>query len=89
MFFYKDYQLVAFRQPHPVGNFHDLLLHERPPSLGGKSLKYRAWLTIINRSNYTYHFLLSDISIIKEIKGYVKNQPYVLFVRWLVFLFLV
>ena len=42
-----------------VGNFHDLLLHERPPSLGGKSLKYRARLTIINRSNYTYHFLSS------------------------------
>ena len=31
----------------------------------------------------------TDISIIKEIKGDVKNQPYVLFVRWLVFLFLV
>ena len=49
---------VAFRRPHPVGNFHDLLLHERTPSLGGKSLKYQARLTIITRSNYTYHFLL-------------------------------
>ena len=32
---------------------------ERPPSLGGKSLKYRSRVTIITRSNYSYHFLLS------------------------------
>ena len=32
---------------------------ERPPSLGGKSLKYRSRMTIINRSTHSYHFLLS------------------------------
>ena len=43
---------VAFPRPHPVGT---LLFVIRPPSLGSKSLKYRARVTIINRSNY--HFL--------------------------------
>ena len=47
---------VVFRRPHPMGS---LLFVIRLPSLGGKSLKYRARMTIINRSNYSYHFLLS------------------------------
>ena len=41
---------VAFRRPRPMGS---LLFVIRPPSLGGKSLKYRARMTIINRSNYS------------------------------------
>ena len=49
----KTVKLVAFRRPHPVGNFCDLFF-QRQSSLGGKSLKYRASVTIINRSNYTY-----------------------------------
>ena len=44
---------VAFPRPHPAGT---LLFVIGPPSLGGKSLKYRARVTIINRSNYSYHF---------------------------------
>ena len=48
---------VAFPRPHPVGT---LLFVIGPPSLGGKSLKYRARVTIINRSNYSYHLLLSS-----------------------------
>ena len=49
---------VAFPRPHPLGT---LLFVIGPPSLGGESLKYRARVTIINvnRSNYSYYFLLS------------------------------
>ena len=47
---------VVFRRPHPMGS---LLFVIRTPSLGGKSLKYRARVTIITRSNYGYQFLLS------------------------------
>ena len=50
---------------------------ERPPSLGGKSLKYQSRVTIITRSNYSYHFLLS----------FQLSMP--IFVCWLVCLFLV
>ena len=46
---------VAFPRPHPVGT---LLFVIGPPSLGGKSLTYRARVTIIKRANYSYHFLL-------------------------------
>ena len=47
---------VVFRRPHPMGS---LLFVIRPPSLGGKSLKYQSRVTIITRSNYSYQFLLS------------------------------
>ena len=47
---------VAFPWPHLVGT---LLFVIGPPSLGGKSLTYRARVTIIKRENCSYHFLLS------------------------------
>ena len=42
---------VAFPQPHPAGNFYDLLLSGS--SVPGEGDNY------ITRSNYSYHFLLS------------------------------
>ena len=49
--------------------------NERPPSVGGKSLKYQSRVTIITRSNYSYHFLLS----------FQLSMP--IFVCWLVVCF--
>ena len=72
MLFFEDYQSrVSTTTPN------GFIIVIRPPSLGGKSLKYRARMTIINRSNYSYHFLLS----------FKLSMP--IFVRCLVCLFLV